>query len=158
MSVLGGASVSPSPSSALWGGQGLSLHRHSATGRGRIGTSAITPLRGTMTRAQGRPLNAQTIFEVTIPSTTNPAHHQGPRVPPDDRSRTCAQSVPPDLGSFSSNIQGTGMMVAEGKVDGADPKEEVEACTDGLRCPGSPDIRQSQEPLQKPFRWAKCSP
>ena len=83
MSVLGGASVSQSPSSALWDGQGLSLSHHSATGRGRMGTSAITPLWGMMMRAQGRPLNAQTIFEVTIPSTTNPAHHQGPRVCPD---------------------------------------------------------------------------
>lgn len=30
------------------------------------------------------------------------------------------------------------MTVAEGKEDGADPRRVVEACTDGLRCSGSP--------------------
>lgn len=38
-----------------------------------MGTSAITPLQGVRVRAQGRPLHAGTICEVTIPPTAIPA-------------------------------------------------------------------------------------
>ena len=41
-------------------------------------------------------------------------------------------------------------MVAEGKVDGADPEQEVEACTDGLQCPGSPTSASPKNHCRSP--------
>ena len=50
---------------------------------------------------------------------------------PGSESRTCAPLDLTNLGSFASEILGLGMMVVEAKEEGADPRGEMEACTQG---------------------------
>ena len=56
---------------------------------------------------------------------------------PGSEPRTCSLLDLTDLGSFASDILGLGMMVVEAKEEGADPRGEVEACTQAPWRPGS---------------------